>query len=582
MDFETLGLESRLIKAIKKIGFELPTPIQEQAIPYLVEGQKDLVGLAQTGTGKTAAFGLPMIQRIDVNHNDTQGLILCPTRELCLQITEDFKLFSTTSPKISIAAVYGGASIVQQMKELKKGAHIIVATPGRLLDLMNRKKVDLSFLEYLVLDEADEMLNMGFQEDLDMILESTPSDKQTWLFSATMPRDVARIASRYMHDPVEITVGKKNSGAVNIEHVFSMIKENNRYQALKRIIDYYPDIYGLIFCRTRIETQEIAEKLIRDGYDAEALHGDLSQAQRDKVMGRFREKNLQILVATDVAARGLDVKDITHVIHYKLPDDIECYTHRSGRTARAGKSGVSMVLINTRERRKLQDVERKTGIRFEQRKIPNGYAICEKQLFSMVEKLVTVDVNDEDIAAFLPPVFNTLSGLGREDLVKRFVSLEFNRFLAYYRDSVDINVQEKPGKEKSRFSEKGQGSFKEKRRFDKKTDENSRRFFASVGEMDNLNKGALVRLICDRSGIRSNKIGSIEIKREFSFFDVDASVAERVRKALVNVSLDGRKLTIDYADVKKDSGRKKSRQKSKPEKQARPFQKKKSPRGKHR
>lgn len=558
MGFEALGLNSQLVDAVAKIGFEHPTPIQKKAIPEIIEGDKDLVGLAQTGTGKTAAFGLPMIQLIDFGSRNTQGLVLCPTRELCLQITKDFNDFCSTNRDASIVAVYGGASISDQIRHIKKGVQIIVATPGRLLDLMNRKVVNLSFLKYLVLDEADEMLNMGFQDDLDAILSHSPQNKRTWLFSATMPSEVSKIAKKYMNDPVEITVGKKNSGASNIEHVNYVIKEKDRYQALKRVIDFYPDIYGLIFCRTRIETQEIAEKLLKDGYDAEALHGDLSQAVRDKVMGRFREKTLQILVATDVAARGLDVKDITHVIHYKLPDEIESYTHRSGRTARAGKSGVAIVLMNTRESRKLMDVERKAGIKFTQKKVPGGTAVCEKQLFSMVGKLVSVDVNESEIERFLPPVYDTLAGLSREELIKRFVSLEFNRFLTYYQDSVDINV-ESHKREKGSFSDKWEGSakpYKKERRREKPerrervSSGNSRRFFASAGNMDNLNTGALVRLICDRSGIQSNKIGAIEIMREFSFFDVDASVADRVRESLKDVSLDGRKLTIDFAAPK--------------------------------
>ncbi|MBU1168815.1 MAG: DEAD/DEAH box helicase [Proteobacteria bacterium] len=594
MGFEKLGLNSQLVDAVLRMGFEQPTPIQKKAIPEIIEGTKDLVGLAQTGTGKTAAFGLPMVQLIDFRSRNTQGLVICPTRELCLQITKDFNDFCSTSKEASIVAVYGGASISDQIRLIKKGAHVIVATPGRLLDLMNRKVVNLSFTKYLVLDEADEMLNMGFQEDLDSILNNTPKEKRTWLFSATMPAEVSKIASKYMHDPVEITVGKKNSSAANIEHVNYVIKEKDRYQALKRVIDFYPDIYGLIFCRTRIETQEIAEKLLKDGYDAEALHGDLSQAIRDKVMGRFREKNLQILVATDVAARGIDVKDITHVIHYKLPDEIESYTHRSGRTARAGKSGVAIVLMNTRESRKLQDVERKAGIRFTQKKVPGGTAVCEKQLFSMVGKLVSVEVNETEIGRFLPPVYDTLAGLSREELIKRFVSLEFNRFLTYYQDSEDINVEdhkrdkrsykdkwdsaEKKSRGRDSLGKTPRGrdvSFKKERDrgdFDKKEKGikggvSTRRFFASAGDMDNLNKGALVRLICDRSGIRSDKIGTIEIMREFSFFDVDATVADRVKETLKDASLDGRKLTVDYAAPKAPSDKKDF---SRPEKRKRP------------
>lgn len=557
MGFEALGLNRQLVDAVAAMGFEEPTPIQKKAIPEIVDGTKDLVGLAQTGTGKTAAFGLPMMQLIDFKSRNTQGLVLCPTRELCLQITQDFKAFCSTRSEASIVAVYGGASMVNQIRDVKKGAHVIVATPGRLLDLMNRRVVNLSFLNYLVLDEADEMLNMGFKDDLDAILASVPSTRRTWLFSATMPAGVAAIAAQYMNNPISITVGKKNSGASNIEHVNYVIREKDRYQALKRVIDYYPDIYGLIFCRTRVETQEIAEKLNRDGYDAEALHGDLSQALRDKVMGRFREKNLQILVATDVAARGLDVKDITHVIHYKLPDEIESYTHRSGRTARAGKSGVAIVLMNTKESRKLQEVERRAGITFTRKNVPGGTAVCEKQLFSMVGKLVSVDVNEAEIGRFLSPVYDTLSGLSREELIKRFVSLEFNRFLTYYQDSEDINVdmsKRENRRDKGSSSAPWERPDKRERQRTIKHERGSigptQRFFASAGNMDNLNPGALVRLICEQASISSDKIGSIEIMREFSFFDVEKSVADRVRKAMKDVSLDGRKLTIDFAAPK--------------------------------
>lgn len=542
MSFTSLGLDKQWIDAVERMGYEHPTPIQEKVIPEIIQGQRDIVGLAQTGTGKTAAFGLPLLQMINRKSKSIQGLILCPTRELCLQITNDVTSYNGSQPGFGIVPVYGGASIVQQMKQLERGVQIVVATPGRLLDLINRKKADLSKLKYLVLDEADEMLNMGFKDDIDAILSHIPGDRRTLLFSATMPKEVSDIASRYMRDPMEITVGKKNSGASNIEHVNYMIKEKDRYQALKRVIDFHPDIYGLIFCRTRKETQEIAEKLIKDGYDAEALHGDLSQSIRDTVMARFRQRNIQMLVATDVAARGLDVKDISHVIHYKLPDDMEVYTHRSGRTARAGKSGFSIVLMNIREQKRIDELERRTGIRFSQKKIPAGHAICEKQLFSMIEKLVSVDVDESEIGRFLKPVYDTLVGLTREDIIKRFVSLEFNRFLSYYKGSEDINVSVKQPKEKKRDSKRD--SQKEGQ---KNQTQQTRRFFANIGKLDHLNKKALIRLICDQSGIRSHKIGVIDIKREFTFFDIDSSVAERVRHAFRHVSLEGRKITVDYA-----------------------------------
>lgn len=609
MSFKELGLNNELVDAVAQLGFEHPTPIQKMAIPEIIGGERDLVGLAQTGTGKTAAFGLPMIQLIDFSSRNIQGLVLCPTRELCLQITSDINGFCSTTRNASVVAVYGGANIAEQIRLIKKGAQIIVATPGRLLDLMNRKVIRLAQVAYLVLDEADEMLNMGFQEDIDAILATAPKDRRTWLFSATMPDEVAVIAANYMNDPLEIVVGDLNGGASNIEHVNYVIKEKDRYPALKRIIDYYPDIYGLIFCRTRVETQEVSEKLIKDGYNAEALHGDLSQAMRDKVMGRFREGNLQILVATDVAARGLDVKDLTHVIHYKLPDEIESYTHRSGRTARAGKSGLAIVLMNTRESQKLKAVERTTGIRFTQKQVPGGRSVCENQLYAMVEKLVVVDVNESEIGQFLPPVYSLLESLSREDIIKRFVSLEFNRFLTYYKDSEDINVSVSESRKRNRYEDDG---FQDKKKFgktrsaarsdsryssrsdsrsDNRSDnrsenrpENSlsdtRRFFAGIGHMDNLNKGAIVRLICDRSGIRSDKIGTIEILREFSFFEVDGSVAEKVRSSLKDVTLDGRKIVIDYAAPRAQSGSFEKKKQEKPENRKKPERSKSQKRAK--
>ncbi|MBW2193569.1 MAG: DEAD/DEAH box helicase, partial [Deltaproteobacteria bacterium] len=403
MNLSSFGLKQEIIRAIDQLGFEQATQIQEKAIPRMLTGDTDVIGLAQTGTGKTAAFGLPLLQLIDFESRKPQGLILCPTRELCLQITGDLKQFARYIPNARIAAVYGGADIRAQITQIKKGAQIIVATPGRLLDLINRKAVKLGTVAYAVLDEADEMLNMGFQEDIDDILERTPADKRTWLFSATMPAAAAKIADTYMTRPVTITVGSPNKAAENISHACYVIKQKDRYAALKRMIDYTPDIFGLIFCRTRVETQTVADKLMKDGYNAEPLHGDLSQMQRNQVMKKFRERTLQLLVATDVAARGLDVDDITHVINYNLPDEPERYTHRSGRTARMGKSGVSIVLVNTREARRLKELESKSGIRFESKRVPSGRAVCEKQLYAMVQRLVSTEVNDKEIDHYLPP-----------------------------------------------------------------------------------------------------------------------------------------------------------------------------------
>ncbi len=559
MNFEDLELKDELLQAIHALGFTTPTPIQTDAIPEIISGDRDLIGLAPTGTGKTAAFGLPMIQLIDFGLKQIQGLILCPTRELCAQITNDLKKLSRYVKGAKIIAIAGGASMENQIREVKKGVHIIVATPGRLLDLINRKVVKLTGVSYLVLDEADEMLNMGFKEDLDAILESTPEDKRVWLFSATMPDEVARITRQYMDDPVTITVGGKNKSAINIKHLNYIVHEKDRYQALKRILDFSPDIYGLIFCRTRMETQEIAERLIKDNYDADALHGDLSQAARDHVMNRFRNRNLQILVATDVAARGLDVKEITHVINYRLPDEPQVYTHRSGRTARAGKSGTSIVITNLKEKFKVTQIEKSSGIKFTYARVPGGYEVCEKQLYSMINRMVEVDVDYEEIAPFLPPVFETLEGLSKEELIQRFVSLEFNRFLAYYKDSKDINapsgraMDEERGKKRS---EKEQANLSQGK---------SRRLFINAGALDDLTKKNLVKSICSISGISSQKIGSIEIMREFSFVDVDAAVADRIIDSMKGAELDGREINVQYAERKKakDGAHSKGKQKKK-------------------
>ncbi len=547
MSFENLDLIDELLQAVNDLGFVEPTPIQTDAIPEIIGGDRDLVGLAQTGTGKTAAFGLPMIQLINFDLTHVQGLVICPTRELCVQISEDIKKLCKYIKSAKVVAVYGGASIEKQRSQIKKGAQIIVATPGRLLDLINRRVAKLSKVLYVVLDEADEMLNMGFQEDIDTILEKTPSQKRTWLFSATMPAEVSRISKRYMTNPVEIIVGKKNSGAENILHVNYIVNEKDRYQALKRIIDYYPDIYGLVFCRTRKETQEIAEKLIKDSYNAESLHGDLSQALRDKVMRRFKTKAIQILIATDVAARGIDIADISHVINYKLPDEADNYTHRSGRTARAGKSGVSIVIINSREKRKLQFIEKKADLKFNYEKVPEGYAICEKQLYSMINKMVEVEVKQDEIGRFLPPVYNTLNALTKEELIQKFVSIEFNRFLNYYKGSRDINVSLKKREDVRRVAKKD-------RQQNNLEPGKSKRFFLNTGSMDNLKKGTVIRTICSRTGISSEKIGSIEIMREFSFFEVETGVASKVLKSMKGAQIDGRDVRVQYAEAKKPQG----------------------------
>jgi len=552
MSFENFDLAPELLEAIRDLGFVEATPIQIEAIPEIISGENDLIGLAQTGTGKTAAFGLPMAQLIDFKSSHIQGLILCPTRELCLQIENDINLFCKYLPKAKVVAVYGGAGIENQLQKIRSKAHIIVATPGRLLDFIRRKAIDLSRVAYLVLDEADEMLNMGFAEDINAILEQTPDTKRTWLFSATMPREVAAIAKKYMHAPREVTIGQKDSGAENIEHVYFMVKEKDRYQALKRIIDFHPEIYGLVFCRTRRETQEIAEKLISEGYNAEALHGDLSQQVRDQVMRRYRDKTIQVLIATDVAARGIDVQDISHVINYNLPGEPDNYTHRSGRTGRAGKSGICVSIINTKEIGKLKRIEDKSKIKFTCMNVPSGRAVCENQLYAMINKLVAVEVNHDEIDKFLLPVFDTLKTLTKEELIEKFVSLEFNRFLTYYKDAADINVsRSEKGRDKK---EPGTGQ---------KRQGPTRRFFMNAGRMNNITKGTIIRNICAKANIPSAKIGKIEILPEFSFFEVEADVAYMVVKAMKGMKIDGRAVRIQDAEKTPPIKKKMARQKTK-------------------
>jgi len=440
MIFKELHIDKRILKAIAEMGFETPMPVQEEVIPFLLKETRDLVALAHTGTGKTAAFGIPIIQKVDPFSSKTQALILAPTRELCLQITDDLNHLAKHMDGLNIVPIYGGASILTQIRQISAGAQIVVATPGRMLDMLKRRKVDVSAISWLVLDEADEMLNMGFKEDLNAILSGTPDKKRVLLFSATMAREIEGIAQSYMNKPVAITIGAKNTGAENVYHHYYVVHAKDRYVALKRIADYYPDIYSIIFCRTKIETQEIADSLIKDGYNADALHGDLSQPQRDNVMNRFRCRNLQMLVATDVAARGIDVTDLTHIINYNLPDDNEYYTHRSGRTGRAGKSGISIVIVNIKEIFKIRQIEKQIGKKFELVKIPTGRKVCEKQLYHLVDKVKNTEIQHQEIGDFLPAVYEKLKGISKEEIIQRFVSAEFNHFLSYYRDAPDINV----------------------------------------------------------------------------------------------------------------------------------------------
>jgi ATP-dependent RNA helicase DeaD len=546
MTFSELGLSSEVLQALSELGFENPTPIQEQVIPQLIDSGVDLVGLAQTGTGKTAAFGVPMVERVDAGNKSVQGLVICPTRELCLQITKDIRAYAIHK-KLRVTAIYGGASIDQQARDIKKGTHIVVATPGRLIDMIGRKLVKIKDVNTVVLDEADEMLNMGFKEDIDKILDNTPIERNTWLFSATMPKEVARISRNYMNQPLEVSVGNKNETAENITHAYFIVNERDRYYALKRLLDYNPDIFGLVFCRTRRETQSVASNLIRDGYNAEALHGDLSQQQRDNVMAKFREKVTQILVATDVAARGIDVSDITHVINYNLPDEVENYTHRSGRTARAGKSGESLVLINTREGGKIKRIEKIIGKNFEKRSIPEGEDICEKQLMNLIDLVVATEINEKAMSKYEDIIYDKLGGMEIEDLVHKFLSMEFNRFLDYYNNSKDLNA--KPGQSRDRDSSRGGRNVKG----------DTQRFFMNKGRLDNVNPGALVRAICDYTKIGSGQIGEIDIMREFSFFEIEKAVADTVLAKMEGAEIDGEPVNVELAGPRKGGDRSRQR-----------------------
>lgn len=560
--FNEMGLSPELQQAVELLGFESPTPIQEKTIPFLLENNTDMVALAQTGTGKTAAFGLPIIQQIDTSKKNTQALILSPTRELAMQIASDLTNFSKFSHKIDIAVVYGGADIRKQIEQLNRGVSIVVGTPGRTLDLIKRKKLKVNEIKWLVLDEADEMLSMGFKDDLDAILETSPKEKQTMLFSATMPKEIVSIANRYMTNPHEISVGKKNTGAENVEHHYYVIHAKDRYIALKRVADLNPNIYGIIFCRTRAETKDVADKLMQDGYNADALHGDLSQAQRDHVMARFRGKHLQMLVATDVAARGLDVNDLTHVINYNLPDDPEIYIHRSGRTGRAGKKGISVTLIHLREKGKLRQVEKKINKTFIQKAVPSGKEICEKQLFSLIDKMEKTEVNEAEIGQFMPVIYKKLSWLEREDLIKRFVSIEFNRFLKYYENAPDINVDESrqsgrdyEPQEKGRRDKRGRNDRFERRDRNDRNDRGGRkrggyefsRFFFTLGKKNGINKRTIIDLVNEHLPDKSVEIGDIEVMKNFSFFEVDKRYEKQVLKAFSKATYKGQKMGIDIA-----------------------------------
>ena len=547
--FEQLGIEENILSAIKELGFENPMPVQKEVIPLLLDKEgKDIIALAQTGTGKTAAFGLPIIQKTDTDSNKIQYLILSPTRELCLQISDDLASYAKNKPGIKLAAVFGGASIDNQIQKIKKGVQIISATPGRLLDLISRKCVDLSHINTLVLDEADEMLNMGFRDDLEEILLTTPKKKNVLLFSATMPKEIVAIANSYMKNPVEVTIGKRNSGAENVEHVCYLVHAKERYLALKRIVDFNPEIYGIVFCRTRAETQDVADRLIKDGYNADALHGDLSQNQRDAVMKKFRIRHLQLLIATDVAARGLDVDDLTHIINYNLPEENEIYIHRSGRTGRAGRKGISIAIAGLKERNKIHDIEAKLSKKFTFAEIPIGKDICEKQLLFLIDRMEKVEVDYTQINPLLPDIYKKLEWLDREELIKKFVSVEFNRFLEYYKKMPDLAAPSSSSQREGRSRDGGKYNFT--------------RFFVNVGFRDGLKPNILMGLINDFTGKNDIEIGKIELLKNFSFFEVDSQYADMVMESFKGQEYKQRELNLEVAG--NQGSERKSRDDSRP------------------
>ena len=545
--FEELGVRDEILKAIKEMGYENPMPVQEEVIPYLLGNNNDVVALAQTGTGKTAAYGLPVLQKVDPESTDTQALILSPTRELCLQIADDLKEYSKYIDHLHVLAVYGGSSIETQIRALKKGVQVIVATPGRLVDLMERGVAKLDKVQNVVLDEADEMLNMGFSESIDTILEGVPTDRNTLFFSATMSKEIERISKKYLHDAKEIVVGSRNEGAEKVNHIYYLVQARDKYRALKRIADYYPNIYAIVFCRTRMETQEIADKLIQDGYNADSLHGELSQAQRDLTMQKFRQHRIQLLVATDVAARGLDVDNLTHVINYGLPDDIESYTHRSGRTGRAGKTGTSISIIHVREKSKVRAIEKQIGKEFVAGKLPSGKEICEKQLYKVIDHIEKVEIDEEEIAPFLPEIYRKFELMDKEDLIKRVVSLEFNTFLNYYKNEAEIESPEE-GRKRDKKGGKEKG---EKR--SRVAEEGYTRLFINLGKKDSLNPRDLMGLVNRNTSGKRIEFGRIDLMKNFSFFEVPENQAKDVINALRGADFDGRQVSVEISEPESSS-----------------------------
>lgn len=544
--FEALGLNEELLQSIAELGFEAPTPVQEKAIPVLLSGTTDFIGLAQTGTGKTAAFGLPLLQLVDASQRHPQALIVCPTRELCLQITNDLDNFKKHSRGIYTEAVYGGASIMMQMRNLKKGVQIVVATPGRLIDLIERKAIDLQKVKYVVLDEADEMLNMGFRDDIDFVLKNTINRESTWLFSATMPPEVRAISKNYMDQPKEITVGKKNSGNVNIDHQYCVVQAPHRYEALKRFIDFNPDMYGIIFTRTKADAQEIAERLAKSGYDIEALHGDLSQQQRDKVMGRFRSKNLQLLIATDVAARGIDVDSISHVINYELPDDMEVYTHRSGRTARAGKTGICLSICHSREAYKIRTLEKVLNTSFHKVDVPTGKEVCRKQFFHFMEKLMQADVSHGDYEAYLPDLVARFADVSKEEVLQRVAALEFNHFLKYYENAEDLNKTERFADR--RGANRQDAGFGKERKVYTRGESGYTRLFINLGTKDGFYKASFLQFILDESNLKKEVLGKIDLREMNTWVEIDQAAASKMINALDGKRYKNRTVRMNEAD----------------------------------
>jgi len=548
--FKALGLNDALLNAINDLGFETPSEVQEKTIPILLQEDTDLVALAQTGTGKTAAFGFPLIQKIESESRTTQGVILSPTRELCLQITNELQLYSKYVKGLNVVAIYGGASIVEQSKQIKRGAQIIVATPGRMKDMIGRGMIDISKIDYCILDEADEMLNMGFYEDIKEILSTTPKEKSTWLFSATMPKEVATIAKKFMHHPKEVTVGAKNAGVDTVQHEYYVIGGRDRYEALKRLADANPGIFSVVFCRTKRDTQKVAEKLIEDGYNAGALHGDLSQNQRDLVMNSFRKKQIQMLVATDVAARGIDVDDISHVINYQLPDEIETYTHRSGRTGRAGKSGISMVIITRSELRKIKSIENIIKQEFLAKKIPTGIEICEIQLYHLASKIRNTKINDA-VNNYLPAIHDVLDGIDREELIKKIISVEFTRFYAYYSRVKDLNSSDSSDRRDDSRASRGADT----------PSDGSVRYFINVGEKDGYDWMSLKDFLRDTLDIGKDDVYRVDVKESFSFFNTDATLTELILSTFKDLKIDGRFVNVEVSKSPESSGGRKGKDK---------------------